>query len=70
MRVIFVFENTRAVIAAEKAVSSGGVVVKVIPSPVMASHSCGMALVADSTVTAIVKNILTERNIKFDLYEE
>lgn len=70
MRVIFAFENTRAVIAAEKAMSSRGVAVKVIPSPVMTSHSCGMALVADSVATATIKDILAEQNIKFDLYEE
>ncbi len=70
MRVIFAFENTRAVIAAEKAVSSRGVAVKVIPSPVMDSHSCGMALAADSAGACIVREILTEHNIKFDLYEE
>lgn len=70
MRVIFAFENTRAVIAAEKAVSSQGVGVKVIPSPVMASHSCGMALAVDSAVAGCVMDILTEQNIKFDLYEE
>ena len=70
MRVILAFENTRAVIAGEKAIASHGVAVKVIPSPVMALHNCGMALVVDSAVMDTVRDILSGRNIKFDLYEE
>lgn len=68
---IFVFDNTRDVITAEKAVSSRGVAgVKVIPSPVTVSHGCGMALAVDRDVTDMVKDILSGQNIKFDLHGE
>ncbi|HNW15531.1 MAG TPA: DUF3343 domain-containing protein [bacterium] len=68
--ILFLFENTRSVIVAEEEILKKKVKCRIIPVPRSISSQCGLAIEAELDSEIQISGILTEKQIKFDIYRE
>lgn len=64
-RILFLFENTRAVIKAEKLCRENGIHCKIIPVPREISSECGMALEINNEFSGKIKQILDKTELTY-----
>lgn len=65
MKTLLTFQNTHAVIKAEKVIYGKGIVYQIIPIPTSISSECGMCIEINSTDYQIVQECLQHEGIAF-----
>lgn len=65
MKILLFFQNTHAVIKAEKAINSKGIVYQILPVPTSISSECGMCLEINSIDYQMIKECLQNEGITF-----
>ncbi len=68
--ILFLFESTHAVIAAEKRCGDAGISCAVIPVPRSISSQCGLCIEAAAADRERVSALLREGGIVFSIHEE
>ncbi|MDD2277448.1 MAG: DUF3343 domain-containing protein [Bacteroidales bacterium] len=65
MKILLFFQNTHAVIKAEKAINSKGIEYQIMPVPTNISAECGMCIEINSADYPIAQECLEQEAITF-----
>lgn len=65
MKTLLIFQNTHAVIKAEKVIDTRGIMYQILPVPTSISSECGMCIEINSTDHQMIQECLQHEGITF-----